>query len=125
MFNNNRLDLLKGQYNTLMNRVVHWKTILTQWQVGTKDVDNGTRLAIQDLHDSLLRKQVKLDALVEILTSRFMVDPITLLEKQIEITGRLDQSMKAKFPGVETTDAGLNIDAVVFQDTKDRLGFPL
>ena len=125
MFNHHRLNLLKDQYSRLMNRVTHWKVILTQWQIGTRDENNGTLLAIQDLHDSLMRKQVKLDALVEILTSRFVIDPATLLEKQIEIATRLDQSMELKFPGVQSTDSGLSIDQGTFQATKDRLGFPI
>jgi hypothetical protein len=125
MFNEHRIISLRNYYTKLMDRVVHWKVVLTNWQLGTRDANNGTLMAIQDLHDTLLRKQVKLDALTEILINRGLVSPEALLEKQIEVAVRLDQSMESKFPGVKTTDAGLDIEAEAYQETKDRLGFPL
>lgn len=125
MFKEHRIISLKNYYTKLMDRVVHWKVVLANWQLGTRDANNGPFQALQDLHESLLRKQVKLDALTEILVNRGFVSPEALLEKQIEVAVRLDQSLESRFPGVKATDAGLDIDADVYQETKDRLGFPL
>jgi hypothetical protein len=125
MFNEHRINSLKSYYVKLMDRVVHWKVVLANWQLGTRDLNNGTFQAIQDLHDNLLRKQVKLDAITEILVNRGFISPEALLEKQIEIAVRLDQNMESKFPGVKTTDAGLDVDTEAYQETKDRLNFPL
>lgn len=125
MSNERRLTFLKDYYTKLMKRVVQWKEVLATWQLGTRDANNGTCQALQDLHESLLRKQVKLDAVTEILVRRGILSPEALLEKQIELAVRLDQSMETKFPGVKTTDVGLDIDPEVYQETKDRLNFPL
>ena len=126
MFNEKKLAVLKEYYTRLMNRVVGWKVVLANWQLGTRDRTNGTFQALQDLHESLLRKQVQLDAITEILVTRGTIRPEELLEKQIELAIRLDQSFESKFSGAKATDTGIKIvDAEDFQETKDRLGFPL
>jgi hypothetical protein len=108
-----------------MNRVVQWKEILANWQLGTKDDSDGSFRALQDLHDTTMRKSVKLEALVELLLSRGIIRPEDLLEKQIELAVRLDQSLEVKFPGVKVTDSGIQVDEDVFEKTKIDLGFPL
>jgi hypothetical protein len=125
MSNERRLTSLKAYYAKLMKRVVHWKEVLATWQLGTRDANNGTYQALQDLHENLIRKQVQLDAVTEILVCRGIFSPEDLLEKQIELAVRLDQNMETKFPGVKTTDSGLDVDPEVYQKTKNRLNFPL
>lgn len=122
---NYQVQALKSYCQKLMRRVSHWKIVFANWHLGTKDPSDGTFQAIQDLYDDLLRKQVKIDAAIEILTAKGILSPVAFLEKQIEVAVRLDQSLESKFPGVKTTDAGLDIDEGAYQETKDRLNFPL
>jgi hypothetical protein len=125
MYHPTRLVTLKEYYAKLMNRVVQWKEILANWQLGTKDDSDGSFRALQDLHDTTMRKGVKLEALVELLLARGIIRPEDLLEKQIELAVRLDQSLEVKFPGVKVTDSGIQVDEDVFEKTKSDLGFPL
>lgn len=125
MYHQTRLVTLRDYYAKLMNRVVQWKEILANWQLGTKDDSDGSFRALQDLHDTTMRKSVKLEALVELLLSRGIIRPEDLLEKQIELAVRLDQSLEVKFPGVKVTDSGIQVDEDVFEKTKIDLGFPL
>lgn len=125
MYHPNRLVTLKEYYAKLMNRVVQWKEVLANWQLGTKDDTDGSFRALQDLHDTNIRKGVKLEALVELLLAHRVIRPEDLIEKQIELAVRLDQSLEAKFPGVKSTESGLQVDEDVYTQTKIDLGFPL
>lgn len=120
-----RLVTLKEYYARLMNRVVQWKEILANWQLGTKDDTDGEFRALQDAHDTNIRKGVKLEALTELLLARGIIRPEELIEKQIELAVRFDKSMEDKFPGAKVTDDGIEVDETVYADTKSRLGFPL
>lgn len=125
-YNIHRLEVLKGTYAKLINRVVQWKSVLANWQLGTRDASNGTFRALQDQHENAMRKNVKFDALVELLVSRRIISAEDLIEKQIEIATRLDQSLETKFPGAKATESGMVIDEPdTFQATKDSLGFDL
>lgn len=120
----NRLISLKEYYAKLMTRVVQWKEILANWQLGTKDDNDGAFRAVQDAHEGAMRKGVKLDALVELLLSKGTIRAEELIEKQIELAVRLDKAMEDKFPGVKAADDGLEVDEEVYAATKARLGFP-
>jgi len=101
MHNDHRLEVLKGTYAKLMNRVVQWKSVLANWQLGTRDANNGAFRALQDQHETSMRKNVKFDALVELLVARRVISADDLIEKQIEIATRLDQALETKFPGAK------------------------
>ena len=120
-----RLTTLKEYYAKLMNRVVQWKEILANWELGTKDDTDGTYRAVQDARDGDIRRGVKLEALTELLLSRGVIRPEELIEKQIELAVRFDKSMEDKFPGAKATDDGIEVDEDVYAATKSRLGFPL
>ena len=120
-----RLNTLKNYYARLMNRVVQWKEILANWELGTKDDTDGTYRAVQDAREGDIRRSVKLEALTELLLARGLIRPEELIEKQIELAVRLDQAYEAKFPGAKATRDGIEIDDDVYAETKTRLGFPL
>lgn len=115
---------LREQYTKLMARVSNWKLVLSNWHLGTRDATDGAYRALQEQYETAMRKNVKLDALVEVLLLHGVVNAADLLNKQIEVAQRLNAELEAKFKGARATDTGISTTPE-FAATKERLGFPL
>lgn len=124
-FGPSRLEVLQNQYAKLLAKVTKWKLIFSQWQIGTRDDVNGENRAIQDHRENAIKTQIELGGLIELLIEKHIIRREDLLEEQIEVASRLNQSLEAKFPGARATDDGMEIQPEAFQVTKDRLGFPI
>jgi hypothetical protein len=120
-----RLEVLQNQYSKLLAKVMNWKAIFSQWQLGTRDDVNGENRALQDHRGSMLKTQIEVGGLIELLIEKHIIRREDLLEEQIEVASRLNQSLEAKFPGAMATDDGMEIQPEAFQTTKDNLGFPI
>jgi len=117
---------LQATYTAIVNRVLGWKTILAQWQIGTRDEVGGERRALEDLREQLLRAQIKIDALTALLLQKHTISNDDLLAKKIEAATQTDQTMQQRFQGAKATDTGVQIvDEAAFKATKSSLGFPL
>lgn len=120
-----KTSMLRTQFNHLITKVVQWKTVFANWQLGTRDETDGAFKAIQDAKDDNIRTNVKLDGLIGLLMERGLINEADLLQEQIEVANRLELTLEAKFPGAVATDDGMTYDEARFQDTKNKLGFPL
>lgn len=124
MHNQNRLYQLKNQLNRLVRKISHWKVVFANWQLGTRDNNDGAFLAIQDAKEADLRTNIKLDALIKLLLERGLVSEECLLVEQIDVANKLETSLEGKFVGAVANDDGMVYDAR-FETTKKSLGFPL
>jgi hypothetical protein len=120
-----RLEVLQNQYAKLLSKVMNWRVIFSQWQLGTRDDVNGENRALQDHREEAMKTRIELAGLIELLIEKHMIRREDLLEEQIEVASRLNKSLEEKFPGAVATDDGMEIQPEAFQATKDRLGFPI
>ena len=120
-----KITMLRTQFSHLITRLTQWKVVFANWQLGTRDPTDGTLLAIQDFREADIRTNVKLDALIQLLTERGIISEEGMLTEQIEVANNLEKSLENKFQGAKATDDGMDYNDTVFQHTKDRLGFPV
>ena len=120
-----RFEILQNQYTKLLAKVMNWKVIFSQWQLGTRDSVNGENRALQDHRESTMKTRIELGGLIELLIEKHIIRREDLLEEQIEVASRLNQSLEVKFPGAVATEDGMEIQPETFQTTKDNLGFPV
>lgn len=100
-----------------MNRLTHWRSVLTGWQLGTRPVGDPEGDAVRDHREATLVLRSEVSGLTRILHDRLGV-PMDQIENAIaDEADWLDEKMAARFPGFRSTDQGLQIDATKAADT--------
>jgi hypothetical protein len=106
-----------GEYGSALNRLIHWKTVLTGWQLGSRPLGDPESDAVRHHRELSLLLRAEVNALTGMLIKAgvFTAEEFdAALEEEAEL---LSADYARRFPGFVATDEGLEIDPLVAMET--------
>lgn len=90
-----------------LNKLCKWRSVLTGWQLGTRTLNDPEAQAVRDHRDATMMLRVEVTSLVSLLIEKkvFTVEEWSSMMEQE--AGYLDKLYEAKFPGMQTTEFGV------------------
>ncbi len=93
-----------------VQRLAHWKTLLAGWQLGTRAVGDPECDAVRDHREATLMLRAEMTALTALLIDKGVFTADELAERLEAEAEYYSGKLAERFPGVEATDAGLELD---------------
>jgi hypothetical protein len=107
---------MSSSLNKALNKLCKWRTVFAGWQLGTRPQGDPECDAVRDQREMLLLLRAEVNAL----TALLLRQTCTLAQYQKELEEAavaLDLAHQKRFPGFQTTDTGLTINAALAADT--------
>lgn len=101
-----------------LNRLAKWRSVFAGWQLGTRASGDPECEAVRDHREATLMLQAEMNAVVELLLKHKIISEqewSTTLSEEAKLLG---EALEKRFPGIEATDYGLDMDARAAQTMK-------
>lgn len=99
-----------GEYGSALNRLIHWRTVFTGWQLGTRPIGDPESDAVRNHRELSIILRAELNALTGLLIKAgiFTMEQFdAAIEEEAE---RLSADYARRFPGFTATDDGMKVD---------------
>lgn len=113
-----RSDEQIGQISDrVLNRVAKWRSVFAGWQLGTRlDTDAESR-ALRDHREVTILLRIEVNALTKCLIDAGVITARSYTEQVIVEAEHLDEAFARKFPGMKSTDDGIQYDLPLAAET--------
>jgi hypothetical protein len=93
-----------------LNRLVKWRSILTGWQLGTREKGDPTSDAVRDHREVTLLLRAEVNALAMLMLEKSVFSGEEW-DRQLVIEAKhLEEALEKQFPGARASDDGMHID---------------
>lgn len=100
-----------------LNKLAKWRLIFSGWQLGTRVKGDAECDAVRDHREATIILRAEMSAIVNLLVEKKVItweEWATALERDALL---LDQAYERKFPGMKTTQMGVEINPAVAKET--------
>lgn len=92
-----------------LNKLAKWRTIFAGWQLGTREKSDPEAQAVKDAREVLMVMRAELSAVINLLLEKNVITKAEWYEHLAKEANALDALYEKKFPGMRSTDEGVNI----------------
>lgn len=107
-----------------LNRLSKWRLFYAGWQYGTQPKSHGLTCAVRDAAEARLIVRAEVSALTALLINKGVFTVEEMTEALAREADWLCEALEKRFPGVRTTEYGLEFDIIKAGETMKREGFP-
>lgn len=93
----------------VLNRVMKWRGVFAGWQLGTRTSGDPESQAVRDQRELLMLVRIELNALTACLIESGAITSRSFTEQVIVEAELLDKAYEDRFPGMRSTDAGMEL----------------
>lgn len=93
-----------------LNKLAKWRTVFASWQLGTRPKGDPECDAVRDHREATILLCAEVNALTAVLIENHIVSPEQWNDTVKKEALILDHQYEEKFPGFQTTLAGVQID---------------
>jgi hypothetical protein len=101
-------DQIIEAYQRALNRLNHWGMLLTGRIAGTLRADDPRSKGYRDLFQKFLIQRAEVNAITAILLEKGITTREDLTKRITDEATHLDQLHEQQYPGVRSTDSGLD-----------------
>jgi hypothetical protein len=98
-----------------LNRLAKWRSILTGWQLGTRERGDPTSEAVRDHREVTLLLRAEVNALCMLMIKKGVFTQDEWDAQLVDDAQHLERQMELKFPGARAGDDGMHIDFALAQ----------
>jgi len=109
--NEQQKQALSDKCQAALNKVCKWRMIITGKWIGTRRIEDPEGQSIRDFSDKLILLRVEQSALIGLLLRKRIFSLAELQKQLIEEAEALDKAYEKSFPGMHSTDEGIEIYA--------------
>jgi len=99
---------LKEQLELAANKLAKWRSVFAGWQLGTRLKSDPESNAVRDHREVTMMLRAEVNALTKILLDKRVCSPEELQQAILEEVEYLDKAYEHKFPGMRTTESGVD-----------------
>lgn len=118
------VEAIAARAERAANKLGKWRSVFSGWQLGTRASTDGESRAVRDHREVTMLMRAELSALTKLLLDKGICTQVELTEAFADEYEHLDRAYSERFPGFESRDDGMAIDAQRGAETMRRLGFP-
>lgn len=89
----------------LISKAKAWKSLLAQWQLGTRPQSDPERQAVEDLRDAVITLRYETNAVMTLMLQKGLITQAELSQTVGQAAFNLDQLYTQAFPGYESVPA--------------------
>ncbi len=105
------------------NRLAKWRSWFAGWQLGTRPLGEPECDALRDHRELSIMLRAEMSAMTGLLIEKGVFTAEEFTEKFYDECHVLSLEYERRFPGVEATDVGLQMDPKMALDTMRRMNF--
>src|SRR6185312_5593866 len=102
-------DLAQKCYAAL-NKITKWRSVFAGWQLGTRIKGDPECDAVRDHREVTILLRVEQSALLKLLTEKGVFTVEDWQQAIIDEAGVLDKDYEKRFPGIRSSDIGMDFD---------------
>jgi hypothetical protein len=110
-------DQLTQKCYAALNKITKWRSVFAGWQLGTRAKGDPESDAVRDHREVTILLRVESSALVKLLTDKGVFTVQDWQQAVIDEAELLDKDYEQKFPGIRSTDIGMNFDVSRARET--------
>jgi hypothetical protein len=93
------------------NKLVKWRAIFAGWQLGTRPIGDPECDAVRDHREVTILLRAEQSALVKVLVDKHIFTEDEYQQALLDEARQLDKDYEHAFPGMKSTDIGMQFDA--------------
>jgi len=97
-------------YERTLNRLAKWRSVFAGWQLGTRSKEDPECQAIRDHREASIILRVEMSAVSRLLLEKGVFTLEEFMEVQIKEAEELNKMLEKRFPGITSTDDGIEYD---------------
>lgn len=110
-------EKLDQETDRWLNRICKWRSILAGWQLGTRLKGDPECDAVRDHRELTLLLRVEVNALTGLLLKKGVFTQEEWQLQLVEECKALEESYQKRFPGMKSSDEGMDIDVKLANET--------
>jgi len=101
------------------NKLVKWRSVLAGWQLGTRAKGDSECDAVRDHREVTILLRAEHTAFLRLLINKGVLTEDEFHRALLEEAKQLDKDYEHRFPGIQSTDEGMQFDARAAETMKN------
>lgn len=110
-------DNLSQRYYNALNKLAKWRSVFAGWQLGTRLKGDPECDAVRDHREVTILLRCEVTALTKLLLDKSVCSLEEMQQAVIDEAQLLDKDYEKRFPGIRSTDIGIDYDIARANET--------